>query len=641
MSPLVLWLGIVLLVGSTVAADVPFVFDETSSSIAGYSSDQLERVSASSDDLKGVPQASSPSDDEIILFPNTGGSSAPGDSANLRVGEIRKTLNSRLELKNDTVHLEALRLAGKPGDYTIAQISSIYSDLKDGWYYFRDTRGVDNFNSATTSISLGKYYKCAGAGDCDDFAILMAALIESIGGTTRIILARNNTTGGHAYTEVYLGQLDSENDLIENIISWLKDLYETDKIFAHIETDTKEVWLNLDWGKDPDGNAHPGGPLYPGDTHIVVRINPNATKTIVNVPEKVNKLPKLISLTPDKSSPQDTGTSVTWTAEAKDPEKDELLYRFILNDEPVAKWAKENRWVWNTSEDDVGENQIEVRIRDGKHAGPEKCDSSKVTRFIINVPESAPVAVEVVANKPNEKPVISELAADKASPQEAGSIVTWTAEASDPEDDEIFYCFFLNDKPVTEWIKEKKWVWTTGNSGGMDYINFTIEAIFTIDTIDVRVRDGKHAGSDGFDDNKSVLFSIETKPRSKPEPSIDTKVANKPPTLHSLNADKESKDTGFGKAASITWTAAASDPDKDPVLYKFWLRGPSTGGNWTVVQGWSTMNQWTWITLPSNAGSYFVYVYARDGKHASATGYDCAIGQKFILEGDRFYLIHN
>jgi hypothetical protein len=173
----------------------------------------------------------------------------------------------------------------------------------------------------------------------------MAALIESIGGTTRIILARNNTTGGHAYTEVYLGQLDSDNNHIDDIVNWLKDLYETDKIFAHIETDTKEVWLNLDWGRDVDGNAHPGGPLYPGDMHIVVRINPNATKTAVNLPEKTNKLPKIISLIPDKSSPQEIEATVTWKVQAKDPENDELLYRFLLNGDPVSKWAKEGIWI--------------------------------------------------------------------------------------------------------------------------------------------------------------------------------------------------------------------------------------------------------------------------------------------------------
>jgi len=63
---------------------------------------------------------------------------------------------------------------------------------------------------------------CVGGGDCDDFAILMSALIESVGGTTRIILARNSSTGGHAYTEVYLGNLSEQNNQVEDIIAWLK-----------------------------------------------------------------------------------------------------------------------------------------------------------------------------------------------------------------------------------------------------------------------------------------------------------------------------------------------------------------------------------------------------------------------------------
>jgi len=51
-----------------------------------------------------------------------------------------------------------------------------------------------------------------------------------------------------------------------------------------------------------------------------------------------------------------------------------------------------------------------------------------------------------------------------------------------------------------------------------------------------------------------------------------------------------------------------------------------------VVQDWSAKNQWTWITAPTDAGSYRIYVYARDGKHNPATGYDSAMGQDFILK---------
>jgi len=34
-----------------------------------------------------------------------------------------------------------------------------------------------------------------GAGDCDDFAILIASLIESLGGSTRIIFSQDEETG--------------------------------------------------------------------------------------------------------------------------------------------------------------------------------------------------------------------------------------------------------------------------------------------------------------------------------------------------------------------------------------------------------------------------------------------------------------
>ena len=213
-----LWLCAVLLVGSTVALDVPFVFDETSADVASYTSAQLEQARTSSPDLAGVPIVSSPSDSEILAFPVTGGGSTPEGEMENNVGELKKAYDARVEPDNARVNREAVLLAAKyPGDRTIDQISSIYSylkngaDSKNGWSYVADTRGIDNFRYANETLEIGKETECVGAGDCDDFAILMSALIESIGGTTRIILARNNTTGGHAYTEVYLGNLNEQN----------------------------------------------------------------------------------------------------------------------------------------------------------------------------------------------------------------------------------------------------------------------------------------------------------------------------------------------------------------------------------------------------------------------------------------------
>ena len=276
----------ILLIEPGVAADVPFVFDESISTIASYSSDQIEQASVNSLDLVGVPLISAPSDSEDLEFPITGGSGTPDGEVDKNVGELKSVLDSRIEPDNPTVRHEALLLAGKhPGDYTIEQISAIYSYLKsgdgvkNGWSYVRDPRGVDYFNNASESLGAGKEIGCSGIGDCDDFAILMAALVESIGGTTRIILARNNTTGGHAYAEVYLGNLNASNNQVDDIIHWLKQKFNTNKIYTHIDTDTKDVWLNLDWGTDEEGNVHPGGPFYQGDKHIVLCMRDKYGKT--------------------------------------------------------------------------------------------------------------------------------------------------------------------------------------------------------------------------------------------------------------------------------------------------------------------------------------------------------------------------
>ena len=228
MSQLPLFLCIFLLIGSALATDVPFVFDEATSDVAGYTADRIREISASSSDLAGVPQAATPSNDEILEFPVAGGGGAPGEKTETRVDELNRTINSKVEPDNDAVYRLAHILAAEhPGDYTIDQVDEIYSRLKYGndsiraWSYSRDVRGVDKFNSASESLSLGNQAKskCVGSGDCDDFAILIASLVESIGGTTRIIFARDNSTGGHAYTEVYLGRLDDSNGNVEEIIS--------------------------------------------------------------------------------------------------------------------------------------------------------------------------------------------------------------------------------------------------------------------------------------------------------------------------------------------------------------------------------------------------------------------------------------
>ncbi|MCX6674746.1 MAG: hypothetical protein NTY37_13320 [Methanothrix sp.] len=144
-----LCLSFILLIGSAFAADVPFVFEESTSTVADYTSDQIEQAYVASPDLAGVPLISTPSDDEVLVFPVTGGGNSPGGISEKNTGDLKKTFNIRVEPDNSRVHEEALVLASKfPGDLTIDQVSSIYNYLKNGegsikgWSYARDPRGI-------------------------------------------------------------------------------------------------------------------------------------------------------------------------------------------------------------------------------------------------------------------------------------------------------------------------------------------------------------------------------------------------------------------------------------------------------------------------------------------------------------------
>jgi hypothetical protein len=105
------WLNLMMVshkhVGSTkaeIASDVPFVFSDNLTSIAGYSSDEIKKISASSTDLNGIPMNSSPDK-----------------------WDLQEEFNARIEPDNPIVRQEVVMLNaiyhGKP---EISQICSIF-----------------------------------------------------------------------------------------------------------------------------------------------------------------------------------------------------------------------------------------------------------------------------------------------------------------------------------------------------------------------------------------------------------------------------------------------------------------------------------------------------------------------------------
>ncbi|OPY53988.1 MAG: PKD domain protein [Methanosaeta sp. PtaU1.Bin112] len=182
-----------------------------------------------------------------------------------RAENMKTEINLKLNVRNPAVIDRGCSLVlDYPGDGTISQICSIYEYMVGNWSYKRDPRGIEVFQYSNQSLEYGNG-KYSGQGDCDDFSILLASLVESIGCTSRIILAYG-PGGGHAYAEVYLGKAGSPESDVGRMITWLKKKYGVKEINVHTSLQNGDVWLNLDWWKDPntgkDLTKHPGGPFF-------------------------------------------------------------------------------------------------------------------------------------------------------------------------------------------------------------------------------------------------------------------------------------------------------------------------------------------------------------------------------------------
>ena len=257
---------------------------------------------------------------------------------------------------------------------------------------------------------------------------------------------------------------------------------------------TKNFWA---WAPDRPGKYQVKAQVRE-DNHQPESYNDDSRSEGYSITD--NEPPFINSLTPDKSNFQVVGTDILWTADAEDSEGDQILYKFFLNDHHATEWTTDNIWAWKTNMANVGDNKIEVQVRDGKHAGRDGFDDYRDASFTIKPvpvpgntsPASASTTTYLVPV--NQPPVASDLLPDKPSPQKAGTIITWTEEASDPDGDLLSYKFFLNGpatnfgpRDMTGWVSDNKWTWITSQK---DVGN---------NLITVYVRDGKNANENKYD----------------------------------------------------------------------------------------------------------------------------------------------
>lgn len=146
-----------------------------------------------------------------------------------------------------------------PGKYNVYQLCSLFDYLAGNVEYVSDPQDSDYWATPAETIN-------AGAGDCEDYAILMASLVESIGGSTRIYL-----TDDHAFAAAYLGKTNETEESIEAI----SEYYNSAPVYYF--TDSYGCWIILDAssgmyaGDLPTGAAPtPGGWTFLNQTNVTV-----------------------------------------------------------------------------------------------------------------------------------------------------------------------------------------------------------------------------------------------------------------------------------------------------------------------------------------------------------------------------------
>ncbi|HOT07849.1 MAG TPA: PKD domain-containing protein [Methanotrichaceae archaeon] len=218
------------------------------------------------------------SSDDIVSFTVSDSPRGPSTSykAVRRLDSIMEEINQKVDRGNDLVRDQGLRLIrDRSGPQRIDQICSIYDYMVDNWTFASDWRGLEQFQYSNYTLRKGMEFGTSGKGDCDDFSILLASLIEAIGGTPRVVFAYGQG-GGHAYAEVYLGRRNDSD--VNRMLAWLRSEYDAD-INYHVDSKNEDVWLNMDWWKDPGGANHPGGPFYQATDHIPIYIQEDLPKT--------------------------------------------------------------------------------------------------------------------------------------------------------------------------------------------------------------------------------------------------------------------------------------------------------------------------------------------------------------------------
>jgi transglutaminase-like putative cysteine protease len=127
---------------------------------------------------------------------------APGIMSTLRtMRALVRQYRSDPTIRHAAINLLSLT---SPRD-SLGEVAALFDFVRDRIRYTGDVLDTETLTTPDKTLALG-------AGDCDDKAVLLAALLESVGYVTRFIVTGYNTPG--VFEHVYLAAMIADGTFV-------------------------------------------------------------------------------------------------------------------------------------------------------------------------------------------------------------------------------------------------------------------------------------------------------------------------------------------------------------------------------------------------------------------------------------------
>jgi hypothetical protein len=149
-------------------------------------------------------------------------------------------VNDLVDFNSEAVTLASENATlGMGANYNLGKVCAVFDWLDANINYTKDPGGGDTWYSPDETLA-------SLSGDCEDYAMLLAAMVEHLGGTTRIYL-----TVDHAFAAVYVGNTSGD---LSNATSDVQAYYGAN-VTTHAFADEIGYWMVV----DPLGSLYMGG----------------------------------------------------------------------------------------------------------------------------------------------------------------------------------------------------------------------------------------------------------------------------------------------------------------------------------------------------------------------------------------------